>query len=72
MTSEDIKHQLIIIIGRFPAVSAWAARCDTQLTYTNTSLHPHKHLFAARKSLLFFVIFFLVILLFFFFYFYFL
>ena len=42
--------RLNIEAGRFPAVSALAARCNTQLIYTDTSLHPHKHLFAARKK----------------------
>ena len=42
--------RLNIETGRFPAVSALAARCNTQLIYTDTSLHPHKHLFAARKN----------------------
>ena len=27
---------------------------STQLTYTDTSLHPHKHLFVARKKKIFF------------------
>ena len=43
--------RLNIEAGRFPAVSALAAHCGTQLTYTDTSLHPHKHLFTARKNL---------------------
>ena len=42
--------RLNIETGRFPAVSALAARCNTQLIHTDTSLHPHKHLFAARKK----------------------
>ena len=43
--------RLNIEVGKFHAVSALAARWNTQLTYTYTSLHPHKHLFAARRSL---------------------
>ena len=44
--------RLNIEAGSFPAVSALAARCSTQLTYTDTSLHPHKHLFARKKKCL--------------------
>ena len=39
--------------GRFPVVSALAACCSTQLTYTDTSLPPHKYLFAAQKRFVF-------------------
>ena len=39
-------------VGGFPAVRELAACWNTRLTYTDTSLRPHKHLFAARKSLL--------------------
>ena len=42
--------RLNIEAGRFPAVSALAGRCNTQLTYTDTSLHTRKHLFAVRKK----------------------
>ena len=35
--------RLNIEAGRFPAVIALAARCSLQLTYTDISLHPHKH-----------------------------
>ena len=37
--------RLNIEVGGFPAVRALA----TQLIYTNTTLRPHKHLFATRK-----------------------
>ena len=43
--------RLNIEVGGFPAVRALAACCNTQLIYTDTTLRPHKHLFAARKSL---------------------
>ena len=43
--------RLNIEADRFPAVSVMAARCNIQLTYTDTSFHTHKHLFAARKKL---------------------
>ena len=49
--------RLNIEVGRFPAFRALAACWNTQLTYTDTSLRPHKHLFAARKSLFLFLIF---------------
>ena len=45
--------RLNIEAGRFPAVSALVARGSPQLTYTDTSLHPHKHLFDARKKTLY-------------------
>ena len=49
--------RLNIEVGRFPAFRALAACWNTQLTYTDTSLRPNKHLFAARKSLFLFLIF---------------
>ena len=39
--------RLNIEVGGFPAVRQLAA----ELIYTDTTLRPHKHLFAARKSL---------------------
>ena len=46
-----LEVRLNIEVGGFPAVRALAACWNTQLTYTDTSLRPHKHLFAERKSL---------------------
>ena len=43
--------RLNIEVGWFPAVRALAACWNTQLIYTDTTLRPHKHIFAARKSL---------------------
>ena len=42
--------RLNIEVGGCPAVRALAACSNTQLTCTDTSLRPHKHLFAEQKK----------------------